>query len=118
MPTASGVQQAICHSSSGTRLHLFDVALGEQASQIRLERVYNLDWFHNPRAASCAGTFQRRTVMVLEVNDAGELVLPPELVQAAPHTRLEAGRDGEAVVLKPIAQPAERHSILEGWPTF
>jgi len=56
--------------------------------------------------------------MVLEVNDAGELVLPPELVQAAPRTRLEAGREGQAVVLKPIAEPAEQPSILEGWPTF
>jgi len=56
--------------------------------------------------------------MILEVNDAGELLLPPELVQAAPHTRLEAGREGEAVVLKPVAEPAKQPSILEGWPTF
>ena len=56
--------------------------------------------------------------MVLEVNDAGELVLPPALVQAAPHTRLEAGREGGTVVLKPIAGSTERPSILEGWPTF
>jgi hypothetical protein len=55
--------------------------------------------------------------MVLEVNDAGELILPAELVQAAPHTRLEAGREGQAVVLKPIASPAERPNILS-LPTF
>jgi hypothetical protein len=55
--------------------------------------------------------------MVLEVNDAGELILPPELVQAAPHTRLVADRTGEAVVLKPIAEPAERPSIMS-LPTF
>jgi hypothetical protein len=50
--------------------------------------------------------------MVLEVNDAGELILPPELVQTAPHTRLEVGREGQAVLLKPITGPAERSSIL------
>ena len=50
--------------------------------------------------------------MVLEVNDAGELILPPELVQADPHTRLVADRTGEAVVLKPIIDTAERRSIL------
>lgn len=55
--------------------------------------------------------------MVLEVNDAGELVLPAELVQAAPHTRLEAGRQGETVVLKPVTEPAKRPSILD-LPTF
>ena len=55
--------------------------------------------------------------MVLEVNDAGELILPPELVRAAPHTRLVADRTGEAVVLKPITAPAERPSILS-LPTF
>ncbi len=56
--------------------------------------------------------------MVLEVNDAGELVLPPELVQAAPRTRLQADRAGEALLLKPIAGPEELPSALEGWPTF
>ena len=55
--------------------------------------------------------------MVLEVNDAGELVLPPELVQAAPHTRLAADRSGEAVVLRPVAEPTQRPSILS-LPTF
>jgi hypothetical protein len=55
--------------------------------------------------------------MVLEVNDAGELILPPELVRAAPHTRLVADRTGEAVVVKPIAEIAERPSIL-ALPTF
>jgi len=55
--------------------------------------------------------------MVLEVNDAGELILPAELVQAAPHTRLEAGREGQAVVLRPVIRPAARPSILS-LPTF
>jgi hypothetical protein len=55
--------------------------------------------------------------MVLEVNDAGELVLPPELVQAAPHTRLAVDRTGETVVLKRVAEPAERPSILS-LPSF
>ncbi len=58
--------------------------------------------------------------MVLEVNDAGELLLPAELVQAAPHTQLEADRQGDALVLKPVvpAEPPQRRSILDGWPTF
>jgi hypothetical protein len=57
--------------------------------------------------------------MIVEVNDRGELVLPPELVQAAPHTRLDAGRLGDAVVLKPVAEAAAPpRNILEGWPTF
>jgi hypothetical protein len=55
--------------------------------------------------------------MILEVNDAGQLILPAELVQAPPHTCLEAGREGETVVLKPIAGSAERPSILS-LPTF
>jgi hypothetical protein len=55
--------------------------------------------------------------MVLEVNDAGELILPPELVRAAPHARILADRAGEAVVLKPIGEPAERPGI-PSLPTF
>jgi len=55
--------------------------------------------------------------MVLEVNDAGELILPPELVQAAPHTHLEADREGQAVVLRPLTRPAQRPSLLS-LPTF
>lgn len=55
--------------------------------------------------------------MILEVNDAGELTLPPELVQAAPHTRLIVDRSGEAVVLKPVLEPAQRPSLLS-LPTF
>jgi hypothetical protein len=56
--------------------------------------------------------------MILEVKGTGELVLPPELVQAPPHARLEAERQGETVVLKPVADPPARPSILDGWPTF
>ncbi len=56
--------------------------------------------------------------MIVEVNDRGELVLPPELVQAAPHTRLDADRQGDAVRLKAVAEtPAKRPSILD-LPTF
>lgn len=42
--------------------------------------------------------------MIVEVNDAGEILVPAELVQAAPHTRLKAGREGDSVVLKPLAE--------------
>ena len=55
--------------------------------------------------------------MVLEVNEAGELVLPPELVRAAPHTRVEVDRAGETVVLKPLEHKEKRKSILD-LPTF
>ena len=60
--------------------------------------------------------------MIVEVNDAGEILVPAELVQAAPHTRLEAGREGDSVVLRPLAEsPARRNQriadslpVLEG----
>ena len=55
--------------------------------------------------------------MVLEVNAIGQLVLPPELVRAAPRTRIEVERQGEALVLKPVADPPPRPSILD-LPTF
>jgi hypothetical protein len=55
--------------------------------------------------------------MVLEVNDAGEVLLPAELVQAAPHTQLEADRHGDALVLKPVVQ-GERPHILDQLPTI
>jgi hypothetical protein len=42
--------------------------------------------------------------MIVEVNDAGEILVPAELVQAAPHTRLKADREGDVVVLKPLAE--------------
>ena len=41
--------------------------------------------------------------MIVEVNDAGEILVPAEPVQAAPHTRLKADREGDSVVLKPLA---------------
>jgi hypothetical protein len=44
--------------------------------------------------------------MIIEVNDAGEILVPAELVQAPPHTRLEADREGDSVVLKPLAEHA------------
>jgi bifunctional DNA-binding transcriptional regulator/antitoxin component of YhaV-PrlF toxin-antitoxin module len=41
--------------------------------------------------------------MIVEVNEAGEILIPAELVRAAPRTRLEADREGDLVVLKPLA---------------
>ena len=60
--------------------------------------------------------------MIVEVNDAGEILVPAELVQAAPHTRLEADREGDSVVLRPLAEKPARKSnhicdslpVLEG----
>jgi hypothetical protein len=31
--------------------------------------------------------------MIIEVNDAGEILVPAELVEAPPHTRLKADRE-------------------------
>jgi hypothetical protein len=51
--------------------------------------------------------------MIIEVNDAGEILVPAELVQAPPHTRLKADREGDSVVLKPVAdKPRERSRRL------
>lgn len=51
--------------------------------------------------------------MILEVSEAGEIVLPAELVQAAPHTRLEADRQGDTLILKPLpAEPPSGENIL------
>ena len=60
--------------------------------------------------------------MIVEVNDSGEILVPAELVRAAPHTRLEADREGDSVVLRPLVEtPARRNRrivdslpILEG----
>jgi hypothetical protein len=46
--------------------------------------------------------------MIVEVNDAGEILIPAELVQAAPHTFLVADREGESVVLTPLT--GDRHA--------
>lgn len=51
--------------------------------------------------------------MIVEVNDAGEILVPAELVQAPPHTRLRADREGDSVVLKPLAErPSGRNRRL------
>ena len=56
--------------------------------------------------------------MIVEVNDAGEILVPAELVQAAPHTRLKADRRGGVVVLEPLAEKpvARTHRISESLP--
>jgi hypothetical protein len=50
--------------------------------------------------------------VIVVVNDAGEILIPAELVQAPPHTRLEADRDGDALVLKPISEKPPRNARL------
>jgi hypothetical protein len=60
--------------------------------------------------------------MIVEVDDAGEIWVPAELVRAAPHTCLKAYREGDSVVLKPLAKKLRRRNrrlidsllILEG----
>jgi hypothetical protein len=46
--------------------------------------------------------------MIVEVNDAGEILIPAELVQAAPKSRLSADREGPLVVFKPLSALTER----------
>ncbi len=59
--------------------------------------------------------------MHLEVDDSGMVVLPAELVQAAPYTSLEAERQGNAVILRfpepPLAKPARSLLDLPTIPT-
>ncbi len=60
--------------------------------------------------------------MIVEVNESGEILVPAELVQAPPHTRLKADREGDSVVLKPLARKTAERSrrlvdslpVLEG----
>lgn len=57
--------------------------------------------------------------MIVEVNDAGEILVPAELVQAPPHTRLEADREGDSVVLKPLAdKPARKAGLVSSLPVM
>jgi hypothetical protein len=51
--------------------------------------------------------------MVVEVNDAGEVLLPAQLVQATPHTKLDVERNGRSLVVTPVGLtvPANRKSI-------
>lgn len=55
--------------------------------------------------------------MIIEVNDAGEIVIPAELLQAPPHTKIEADREGEAVVLKRVdkQEEAPKRLSVESW---
>jgi len=58
--------------------------------------------------------------MIIEVNDAGEILVPAELVQAASHTRLHAGRNGDAVVLRPLGRATAKKnvSLVDSLPTL
>ena len=58
--------------------------------------------------------------MIVEVNEAGEILVPAELVRAAPHTRLNADREGDSVVLKPLAEkPRYRsHQLVDSLPVL
>ena len=40
--------------------------------------------------------------MIVEVNESGQILIPAELILAAPHTRLTADRDGDTVILRPV----------------
>jgi hypothetical protein len=58
--------------------------------------------------------------MIVEVNDSGEILVPAELVQAPPHTRLRADREGNSVVLKPLPEkPRGRNRrLVDSLPTL
>jgi hypothetical protein len=58
--------------------------------------------------------------MIVEVNDAGEILVPAELVQAAPHTRIEADRQGDSVILRPVRETPKRRNprIVDSLPVL
>ena len=58
--------------------------------------------------------------MIVEVNDAGDILVPAELVQATPHTRLEADREGDAVILRPLTERSARRNqrIVDSLPVL
>jgi len=56
--------------------------------------------------------------MLLEVTDSGDLLLPAALIQAPPGTKLEAERQGEALIVKPAPQPGVGHPSILSLPTF
>ena len=56
--------------------------------------------------------------MVVQVNNEGEIIVPAELVRAAPHTRFTTDRQGDWLVLKPAADQRKRGSkrIVDSLP--
>ena len=56
--------------------------------------------------------------MIVEVNDAGEIHIPAELVRAARHTRLETDREGDSVVLRPLVERPRQgsHRLVDSLP--
>jgi hypothetical protein len=50
----------------------------------------------------------RSFFVIIEVNESGDILIPAELMQAPPHTGLEAGREGDSVVLKPLVEKPAR----------
>jgi hypothetical protein len=56
--------------------------------------------------------------MIVEVNDSGEVLIPAELVQAAPRTRLKVDRKGDSVVLELLAEKrvARNQGIVDSLP--
>ena len=85
-----------------------------------------MKWRHDPGACEHRGLrgfpapdiIHQELPTIVEVNDAGEILVPAELVQAAPHTRLNADREGDSVVLKPLAErPRETsHRLVDSLP--
>ena len=57
--------------------------------------------------------------MIIEVNAAGGILVPAELVQAPPHTRIEAYREGDSVVPELLAEnPAPRTHLASSLPVL
>jgi len=53
--------------------------------------------------------------VIVEVNGAGEILVPAELGQAPPPTCLEADREGDSVVLKPLSRKPAGRTQLASW---
>ncbi len=58
--------------------------------------------------------------MIIEVGNAGDVLIPAQLVGAMPRTRLSVERDGDALVLRPLtltaADPGQR--LLDSLPVL
>ncbi len=54
--------------------------------------------------------------MIVEVNDAGELVVPAHLLRVPPRTRLSVAWNGSSVALDVCREPPIGSSVLDALP--
>ncbi len=59
---------------------------------------------------------KERLLMLVEVNDAGELIVPAHLLRVPPGTHLNVARNGSSLVLDASREPSVGSSVLDGLP--